>query len=100
MSSAVSQHYWDTLYDNYDTTYDPDGVLFKDLFDRFLTREGTCFEVGCYPGNFLVYLSRRFGYTVSGIDATPYVLTRLPDHLVRHAARVGQFYHGDFLCFQ
>jgi SAM-dependent methyltransferase len=101
MSAVVDQEYWDALYENQQVRYDPNAdVLFCELFDRFLKPGGTCFEVGCYPGNFLIHLGRRFGYEVSGIDATPFVLTRMPARIHQHGVKVGRFYQGDFLQFQ
>lgn len=100
MTSVISQEYWDSLYENVEPRYDSKtNILFEDLLDRFLKPGGTCFEVGCYPGNFLIHLGRRFGYEVSGIDATPFVLTRMPDRLRRHGVKIGQLYRGDFLQF-
>src|SRR5713101_7012934 len=99
MTSVVSQDYWDSLYEKVEPRYDSKThILFEDLFDRFLKPGGTCFEVGCYPGNFLIHLGRRFGYEVSGIDATPFVLTRMPPRF--QGVKVGRFYQGDFLQFQ
>jgi len=100
MTCAVGQDYWDTAYEDLPLAYSPGVVQFKELFDRYLTPGGTCFEVGCYPGSYLIYLGKRFDYTVSGIDATPFVLSRLPKHLAQHRVRVGRLYHGDFLAFE
>ena len=101
MSSVVDQEYWDSLYENQQVTYDPNAdILFSELFDRFLKPGGNCFEVGCYPGTFLIHLGRRFGYEVSGIDATPFVLTRMPPRFHQQGVKVGKFYQGDFLEFQ
>jgi len=101
VTSVVPQRYWDSLYENLEPRYDSQtNILFADLFDRFLKPGGTCFEVGCYPGNFLIHLGRRFNYEVSGIDATPFVLTRMPERLRQHGLKIGRFYHGDFLQFQ
>jgi SAM-dependent methyltransferase len=95
MLTAAPQPYWDALYERRRLAYDEDSVLFKDVFDRYLPTGGSCFEVGCYPGNFLIYLGRRFGYSVSGIDATPGVAAEMEPFLLAHGVRIGQFYHGD-----
>lgn len=96
MTSVVEQAYWDNHWDDQPPSYDESQVPFKDVFDKFLRPGGTCFEVGCYPGNFLIYLSRRFGYQVSGIDLTPHVDDRMIHHLARHGAKVGKILRGDF----
>lgn len=100
MISSADERFWDTLYAHLPLAYPPSFSLFKDLFDRYLTPNGTCFEVGCYPGNFLIYLGKRFGYVVSGIDTTPYVTSRLPEHIVHNGVKIGEFYQQDFLTFE
>src|SRR6516225_9638771 len=99
MTSVAAQTYWDALHESRDTVYDPDEVLFRDLFEVCLRPGGECFEIGCYPGNFLIWLGQRFGYTVSGIDATPFVRHQMPERLRRHGVRIGELRHGDFLDF-
>ena len=43
---------------------------FHGILSRYLefNREKTVFEVGCYPGRFLLYFYRQYGYKPSGID--------------------------------
>src|SRR4051794_27786145 len=100
MGSVVQQEYWDQFYRRTGLESYPGDVpvQFKELFARHLPRGGTCFEVGCYPGPYLIHLGREFGYTVSGIDLTPDVVN-LGEHVARHGVAVGAFYHGDFLTF-
>jgi len=100
MSAKVSQEYWDAGYEHLDLVYKPETIEFRELFERHLKPQGTCFEIGCYPGNFLIYLGTRFDYVVSGIDTTSYVLSRLPQHLINHGVKVGKFHQGDFLSFE
>ncbi|MCL5023308.1 MAG: class I SAM-dependent methyltransferase [Nitrospirae bacterium] len=80
-SSVTSQAYWDEYYEKMPLEYYPEFMLYKDLFDKYSKKGGTAFEVGCYPGSFMVYLAKQFGYKVSGIDATPFVKNRLPAFL-------------------
>lgn len=80
-------------------SFNPDLIQFRDVFARYLGRGGTCFEVGCYPGHYLVYLGRQYSYTVSGIDTTPFVLDRLPAYLDGSGVAIGDLYRGDFMTF-
>jgi len=96
---VVEQDYWDTAYQDLPLEYKPEDVEFKDLFLRYLPKGGECFEVGCYPGHFLVYLAKTFDYVVHGIDATPYALSRLPAFLADQGVKVGNIYQEDFLQF-
>ena len=96
MSSIVSQDYWDSVYTDRALTLDASGLPFKDLFDQYLPKGGDCFEVGCYPGDFLAYLCRKFGYRANGIDRTPFVKDRLPAFLRTAGICVGKLFCGDF----
>src|SRR5262245_46611715 len=99
MTSVATQVYWDSLYESRQTVYEPEEVLFREVFARYLPRGGECFEIGCYPGNFLIWLAQEFGYTVSGIDATPSVKDRMPQRLALHGIKTGEFQQADFLTF-
>jgi SAM-dependent methyltransferase len=100
MLTAAPQTYWDDLYQDRPLAYEPDEVLFKEVFKRYLPRGGECFEVGCYPGNFLAYLGLQFDYTVSGIDATPAVATCMLPLLADLGVKVGDLVQGDFFDWQ
>ncbi len=45
-------------------------VMYMDLFEKFLKPNNfaECIEIGCFPGNFLIYFHKRFGYRIYGID--------------------------------
>lgn len=100
MTSIVSQKYWDNSYEKLNLVYDQDNILFKDLFCRYLHPHGSCFEVGCYPGNYLIYLCKQFNYIAYGIDNTPFIVSHLPSYLKWHNIEVGNLYHEDFQNFE
>ena len=42
---------------------------FREILDENLSKtKGVALEIGCVPGNFLVYLCKTFGYSPEGID--------------------------------
>ncbi len=99
VNALAGTDYWDSLYE----PVQPQGrvdLAFRDLFEAFLSPGGTCFEVGCYPGTFLAYLCRTFGYQANGIDTTPFVVTRLPQFLSKNGVQIGELIRGDFLRYQ
>ncbi len=59
----------------------------------------TAIEVGCVPGNFLVYLAKEFGYEVSGIDYSD-MLEYTRANLNYHGVPVGEFYQADLFAFE
>jgi len=99
MPSIVPQSFWNTRW-GADLSYEPELITFKDLFDKYLPRGGTCFEVGCYPGRFLIYLGQTFGYTVSGVAAKPGTSDRLKEFVRSFNVNVGTFYEGDFFTLE
>lgn len=50
-------------------------VLFEDIFEKYLVYdpELRCIEIGCVPGNFLIFLHKRYGYKIYGIDYSDYI---------------------------
>jgi SAM-dependent methyltransferase len=57
--------------------------------------QGTCFEVGCYPGRYLARFGMK-GYTLNGIDNHSR-LSELTGWLKRSGYKTGQLVAGDFL---
>jgi len=99
MGSTVKQDYWDNGYQNLTLIYNEDSILFKDIFEKFLKPNGSCFEIGCYPGKYLIYLGKKFNYTVNGIDRTPFIRDRLPSFVNSEKVKIGQFFNEDFFQF-
>lgn len=102
MGSVVNQGFWEGFWEDRPQVlpkYSPEVLGFRDLFEEYFPSGGTCFEVGCYPGRFLIYLCKRFGYTANGIDWIPHIRTHTPDFLRRHDVSVGEFHCGDFETF-
>lgn len=100
MTTTAPPEYWNGVYSERLLRYDPMDVPFKDVFERYLRPGGSCFEVGCYPGTFLIYLGQRFGYSVGGIDTAPQTISSFPGHIASHDVRVGEFHQEDFFTFQ
>jgi len=100
VNSIVDQAYWDEVAEKIPLVYKPHNIELQEVFQRCLKPGGSCFEVGCYPGRYLVYLGKKFGYTVNGIDATSYVLTRMPPFLEENGLKAGDIYQGEFMSFK
>jgi len=98
MKSVVNQTYWDITYSDYELRYDETLILFKDLFHKYLPKNGKCIEIGCYPGNYLIYLGKKFNYEVSGIDKTPYI-ERLRPYFEKNDVKIGNIFFDDFSTF-
>lgn len=75
-------------------------VGYRDVFQNYLVPGGTCFEIGFLPGHMLTYLSKHFGYSASGIDATPFDDSEVRARMTSNGAKVGKLFRSDFLTFQ
>lgn len=63
--------YWDQLWEGRKPEkYQGPSLEAHPLLARFLPKEKTFkfLEIGCVPGNFMVYFHKEFGYQVNGID--------------------------------
>lgn len=95
--------YWESLHDcmKSNLKYDPNEIIFKVLFEKYLEKGGSCLEIGCYPGNFLIYFSKKFGYDVSGIDiVTSQMLKKTKAHLQDNGVTVNELICQDFMKYK
>lgn len=101
MTNALTdQDFWKSFWgQRTNLSYNPLSILFKDIFEEYVYPGSSCFEVGCYPGRYMVFLAKKFDCSVSGIDFVPqfenlerFLLSEnvIPDHL----------YNEDFLTFE
>lgn len=101
-SSAAHQSYWDSFHECMESNlkYDPNQILFKELFEKYIKKGGSCFEIGCHPGNFLIYFAKEFGYKVSGIDMTPSLLKKTPAYIKSNGVVADELICQDFLTYE
>lgn len=79
MRTLIEQPEWDASYAEQSFSYDKNHLAFRDLLQEHVPAGGHCLEVGCFPGNFLLFMALEKGCRVSGIDAT----CHLPDMVSR-----------------
>lgn len=98
--NLANQKYWDSIYES----YEPE-ILKKDhpirqwLEIYFKKGNLDCFEIGCYPGQILSIFG-ELGYTLNGIDQTPFVKSKLPVWLISKGFRIGNIMKGNFLKYK
>jgi trans-aconitate methyltransferase len=65
----TEKSFWEQRYPEYKPQI-VETVMFADLFDKYLPHGSSlsCIEIGCFPGDYLIYLHNKFGYKVYGID--------------------------------
>lgn len=96
LTTTAPPEYWNSLYANQPLVYRESRVQFKEIFARFLPTGGRCLEIGCYPGDYLLYLCKTFSYEANGIDTAPGVATELSEHFRCNGVKVGHFGQADF----
>lgn len=100
-NNIVDQSYWNQSYTNYEFRIADNNVTRE--FDRLLEEIGllpefgsSCFEVGCYPGGYLAYFGKKYGYVVNGVDLTDQLNENLSKWLVTENIKVGKIERDDF----
>ena len=45
-------------------------IVYEEIFLQYLHHDSskTCIEIGCIPGDFLIFMHKNFGYRIAGID--------------------------------
>lgn len=93
--TLIQQAEWDRSYEGGSFEYDETHIAFRDLLLRYVPREANCLEVGCFPGNFLLFMALRRGCTISGIDATRHV-PAMVSRFAQYPIRTGSFINVPF----
>ena len=72
MADAAGSEFWNSTWGNLPPLELYQGPVFEHhaVLKRFLAQapNGDAIEIGCVPGNYMVYLAQEFGYRVSGVD--------------------------------
>jgi 2-polyprenyl-3-methyl-5-hydroxy-6-metoxy-1,4-benzoquinol methylase len=69
---AAGKEFWENTWHALPTIRLYEGPVFEQhpVLARYLSKTGggSAIEIGCVPGNFMVYLNKEFGYRVDGLD--------------------------------
>lgn len=95
--SVADGEYWEKHWRHTDICASSDNhPICRWLDNQICPGEGlSCFEIGCYPGKFLVLLGNR-GYELNGIDLSEKT-TVMADWLTSKGFKIGGLEKGDFL---
>ncbi len=63
------KEYWNRIWSEINPGI-VNSVLFEDIFQKCLRYDATlrCLEIGCIPGNFLIFLHKKYGFKIYGVD--------------------------------
>lgn len=94
--SLVPQNYWDHNYEECLLEIAPHEDPLREWLERYVERgNGTCLEIGCFPGRYLAVFG-ELGFQLHGLDMTPRVVSDLPNWLRARNYNVGSFEKVDF----
>jgi SAM-dependent methyltransferase len=68
---AAGSGYWNQVWTRLPPIADYAGPVFEQhpIFAKFIPKTGgDAIEIGCVPGNFMIYLHNEFGYRIDGVD--------------------------------
>lgn len=89
------QQLWDEGYEKADLFVAPPDDLIRCWLQKHIQPgNGSCLELGCFPGRYLAVLG-ELGYEVNGIDLTPRVEQDLKPWLQGRGYHVGEFIRDD-----
>lgn len=77
MSDIAGKEFWNSFWNMLPPLRKYQGPVFEQhpALYPFLSKsqDGNAIEVGCVPGNWMIYLNKEYGYRVSGIDYSEYM---------------------------
>ena len=91
----LPQSDWDASYSASELWTAPPGDPIRIWIEKFIPKsQGTCLELGCFPGRFLAVFG-ELGYELHGIDLTPRVETDLKYWLKSKGYLIGEIVRDD-----
>lgn len=99
---AAGTAYWNNAWSGLAEFEKYSGPVYEQhpVLKRFLMgTTGDAIEIGCVPGNFLVYLNKEYGYTASGIDYSDH-LDYTQANLRFNGIEPKDLIHADFFQYQ
>ena len=102
LHDAAGKDYWNSAWENLPPIRPYEGPVFEQhaVLKKYLskTRGASAIEIGCVPGNYMVYLNKEFGYRVDGIDYAGQ-LDYVRANLECNGITDSELYSGDFFEF-
>jgi SAM-dependent methyltransferase len=98
---AAGPAHWNSVWKNLPPIQQYSGPVIEQhpVLSKFLSRtRGRAIEIGCVPGNFMIYLNKEFGYSVDGLDYSENLeYTRA--NLERNSVHDAKLYHENAFDF-
>lgn len=101
VGDAAGVAHWNSVWKNLPPIRTYSGPVFEShpVLSKFLSKTNGCaIEIGCVPGNYMIYLNKEFGYQVDGLDYSEnlgYTRTNLDQNGIHDA----QLYHENLFNF-
>ena len=97
----VNQEYWNSSYETHKFQRLPKSDPTLKLIEKFIPEANNneqAFELGCFPGRFLVEIGQK-GYILNGCDLAPQILSTLENWCLKNNCQVNHFCNAPYLDF-
>src|ERR1051325_6561309 len=101
---AAGREFWNSTWETLPPLHRYEGPVFEQhpVLARYLSGThsagASAIEIGCVPGNYMVYLNKEFGYRVDGIDYSE-KLDHVRANLEYNGIHNSRLFAGDFFDF-
>jgi 2-polyprenyl-3-methyl-5-hydroxy-6-metoxy-1,4-benzoquinol methylase len=72
MSDVAGKNYWNAIWEKLPPVQRYQGPVYEQhpILAKFLSKAGggEAIEIGCGSGNYMIYIAKEFGYSISGLD--------------------------------
>lgn len=97
----MNKEFWNNRWEKTDTKYSIDYLppAFH-CWGKFLPEDSSlsCLEIGCVPGKLLVFLNKKYGYKIKGVDYSE-AITSVEENFKSNGIHEYKLYHEDFISF-
>ena len=100
--NITSLGFWENFWTSSEKTSSLINLAYQPPFHRLLERHipksnGRAIEIGCFPCNFLIYLSKKFGYFPEGIDFMGETNDTCTKNFISNRITEFKLYNADFI---
>lgn len=98
---AAGKVYWDAQWDSLPPIITYEGPGYEQhpvLYPYLSSQRGEAIEIGCVPGNWMIYLNKEYGYRVSGIDYSKH-MDYVRENLRYNGIDDGELFNADLFQF-
>ena len=88
----TSKEYWNSTWSGIKPRI-VNSVTFEDIFQKYLRYDATlsCIEIGCILGDFLIFLHKKYGFQIYGVDYSSEICVLKENMKINGVSKYGIF---------